>query len=78
MRIATLLTPAQAKRRRSVAKSISWRVLGSADTFVLGYLITGNAAWAGSIAGLEVLTKMVLYYFHERAWVHIGWGVVRN
>ena len=78
MRITTLFTPTQAKPRRSVAKSISWRVLGSADTFVLGYLITGNATWAGSIAGLEVLTKMVLYYLHERAWARIGWGVVRG
>jgi uncharacterized membrane protein len=78
MRVSSLLMPAQAKRRRSVVKSISWRVLGSIDTFVIGYLITGNATWAGSIAGLEVLTKMVLYYLHERVWAHIGWGVVRG
>ena len=78
MRIPNPFTPSPVKHRRSVAKSISWRLLGSADTFVLGYLITGNAAWAGSIAGLEVLTKMVLYYLHERAWVHIAWGVVRG
>ena len=78
MRVPRLFTPSQVKRRRSVAKSISWRLLGSADTFVLGYLITGNATWAGSIAGLEVLTKMVLYFLHERVWVQIGWGVVRS
>ena len=64
-------------RRRSVAKSISWRTLGSLDTFVLAFLITGRFTWGVSIAGAEVLTKMVLYYVHERAWAYIGWGLRR-
>ena len=59
---------------RSLAKAISWRVLGSIDTFVLSWLFTGDAKAAGAIASTEVLTKMVLYYFHERAWSAIGWG----
>jgi len=38
------------------------------DTFAISLLITGKLSWAGAIAGIEVLTKMVLYYFHERIW----------
>ncbi len=59
---------------RSLVKAISWRVLGSIDTFVLSWLFTGNPKAAGAIASTEVVTKMVLYYVHERAWSGVGWG----
>ena len=49
-------------------------MLGSLDTFGLGWLITGKLAWAGTIASAEVIAKMVLYYLHERAWSHVTWG----
>src|SRR5205814_10133291 len=62
---------------RSLAKALSWRVLGSIDTFVLSFIITGNFVWAGSIASFEVVTKMILYYLHERGWSHIKWGLER-
>ena len=60
---------------RSMAKAISWRVLGSIDTFLLSWLFTGSPKAAGAIAVTEVLTKMILYYFHERGWSNIGWGL---
>ncbi len=60
---------------RAIAKAVTWRGIGSFDTFVLGWLITGNAVIGGSIAVLELLTKMVLYYAHERAWSRVTWGV---
>lgn len=59
---------------RSLAKAISWRILGSIDTFLLSWLFTSNVKAAGAIALTEVLTKMVLYYLHERAWSAIHWG----
>jgi uncharacterized membrane protein len=68
------LAPAHSSRGRSIAKTLSWRGLASIDTFILGYLFTGSPMTAGSIAVGEVLTKMVLYYFHERVWSHIDWG----
>ena len=40
--------------------------------------ITGKLHWAGSIAILEILTKTVLYYFHERGWNYILWGKYGN
>jgi uncharacterized membrane protein len=61
-------------KKRSIAKTISWRVLGSLDTMLLGYIFTGSITLAGSIASAEVLTKVVLYYLHERGWAHIKWG----
>jgi len=64
-------------RRRSVVKSVSWRTVASLDTFVLAFLITGRVSWGAFIAGAEVLTKMALYYLHERAWAHIAWGLRR-
>jgi uncharacterized membrane protein len=64
-----------ATQARSFAKTISWRVLASIDTFLLGWLITGTLVFAVSIASAEVLTKIILYYLHERAWAFVSWGV---
>ena len=59
-------------RRRSryisTAKTITWRVIASLDTFLLSWLISGSVSVGVSIASLEVLTKMFLYYLHERQW----------
>ena len=58
---------------RSVAKAVSWRAIGTVDTFVISWLITGTAALAGGIAATEVFTKVVLFYLHERAWSLFRW-----
>ena len=62
---------------RSIIKAASWRALGSIDTFMLGWFFTGHAGVAGAIAGTEVITKIALYYFHERIWTSIHWGLAR-
>ena len=59
---------------RSIAKSISWRVTGSADTFLLAYLFTGHVRVAAAISLTEVATKIVLYTLHERLWQRIAPG----
>jgi uncharacterized membrane protein len=61
-------------KSRSALKAITWRIVGTLDTFVLSYFITHKAITAASIAGFEVLTKTILYYFHERGWNNIQWG----
>ena len=61
-------------KSRSAVKAISWRVIGTADTFLISLLITGKPVTAASIAGFEVLSKTILYYFHERGWNKIQWG----
>ena len=62
------------KAYRSVAKTISWRTIGTLDTIIISYFITGNLTMAASIGTIELFTKMVLYYFHERAWNKISFG----
>ncbi|TPG41123.1 DUF2061 domain-containing protein [Sphingomonas koreensis] len=59
---------------RSFVKAVSWRALGSIDTFVLSYIYTGSTASAGAIAGTEMFTKIFLFYFHERIWSVVHWG----
>jgi len=53
---------------RSLAKTISWRIIATLDTFIISFFITKELKIAGIIAALEVLTKTFLYFFHERIW----------
>ncbi len=59
---------------RSLVKGVSWRVVGTIDTFVLAYIYFGDIKIAAPIAATEVLTKIFLYYLHERIWNIIPWG----
>lgn len=63
---------------RHLAKTISWRVIGTIDTMVLGFFITGSFQMALTLSGLEVFTKMVLYFLHERIWYRIPFGVKKD
>ncbi len=65
-------------RKRHLAKTISWRMVGSITTMLLAWFISGNP-FAGIKIGLaETVTKMLLYYFHERTWYKIGFGLDRR
>jgi uncharacterized membrane protein len=66
------------KPYRSVVKAISWRTVGTIDTIIVSYFITGNLVMAASIGSIEVITKMALYYFHERAWNKLSFGKVKE
>lgn len=59
-------------RKRHIAKAITWRLVGTLDTILLSWLITGNPLTGLKIGLAEVVTKMLLYYFHERAWFKIN------
>jgi uncharacterized membrane protein len=65
------------KHYRSVVKAISWRATGTVDTIVISFLVTGHLRWALSIGAVELFTKMVLYYLHERIWNRIPFGRVQ-
>lgn len=58
--------------KRHLAKSITWRIVGTLDTFILSWIITGNVVVGLKIGLSEIATKMVLYYFHERLWFKIN------
>lgn len=62
------------KIKRSLAKTISWRIVGTADTVIISWLLTGTLTLALSIGAIELVSKMILYFFHERAWNQIKWG----
>ena len=66
------------KPYRSVVKAISWRTVGTIDTIIVSYFITGNLVMAASIGSIEVITKIGLYYFHERAWNKLSFGKVKE
>jgi len=53
---------------RSIAKSLSWRMVGSVDTILVSWIVCGDITLSFSIGGVELLTKTMLYYFHERIW----------
>jgi uncharacterized membrane protein len=59
---------------QSITKAISWRIVGTLDTFVITLVITGNLVVAGSIASVESISKIILYYLHERAWSKVMLG----
>jgi uncharacterized membrane protein len=61
-------------KSRSFVKALTWRTTGTLDTFLISLLITKKPFIAASIASVEVLTKIFLYYFHERIWNRISWG----
>lgn len=63
------------KHSRSIAKALSWRIVGSVDTFLPSYFFTRSFGAAGAIASTEVITKIMLYYIHERAWANFGRGL---
>jgi len=65
--------------KRHIAKTITWRVVGTLDTMLLGWLVTGELKYGLAIGGLELITKMVLYFFHERVWYKLSnFGVDKN
>ena len=65
------------KPHRSLVKAISWRTVGTFDTMLISFLITGKLKLAVSIGVVELATKTTLYFFHERAWNRIAFGRVK-
>lgn len=59
---------------RSLAKAITWRMIGTLDTFLIAWLFTGEPLMASGIALTELITKSIMYFLHERGWSKIKWG----
>ena len=62
-------------KKRHIAKTFTWRIIASLDTLFLGYLLTNDIKIGASLMSLEVITKTFLYYFHERAWYKLNFGI---
>ena len=67
-----------ASKSRSLIKTISWRIVGTLDTMFLGWIITGSPLVGLKIGALELITKFVLYYLHERVWLRSTFGTKDN
>src|SRR5258708_3036874 len=70
----TNLFPSHHDHGRSFIKAVSWRTVGTIDTFIISFFVTGKVSLAGSIAAVEVVTKIMIYYLHERVWAVVPWG----
>jgi len=64
--------------RRHLLKTLTWRIVGTIDTMLLGWLVSGDPMVGITIGSFEVATKMVLYFIHERIWYKIDFGVKRD
>ena len=65
-------------KTRSILKALSWRIVGTLDTMFLGWVITGDLTVGLKIGALELVTKFVLYYFHERIWSKSKFGTKKK
>lgn len=61
--------------KRSIAKALTWRVLASFATFIISYALTGDITAATSIASVQIVVNLILYYIHERIWAKSHWGI---
>ncbi|MDT0689133.1 DUF2061 domain-containing protein [Salegentibacter sp. F188] len=62
------------KPLRSIAKTVSWRIVGTMDTIAISWILTGEIETAMAIGSVELVTKMILYFGHERIWNKINFG----
>lgn len=65
-------------RTRSILKAISYRIMSVTITFLISFLVTGNARMAFTIGGFDVIAKIAFYYFHERLWHYSSIGRIKK
>jgi uncharacterized membrane protein len=73
----------KSSKSRSLVKAFTWRFTATIDTFMISYLVIWQSDFsavetAGMIAGFEILTKVTIYYVHERIWSSITWGRIQE
>ena len=61
-------------KKRTLAKTMTWRFTASLTTFIIAWLLTGDLLIGASIGSIEAIVKIFLYYFHERIWNNISWA----
>jgi uncharacterized membrane protein len=66
------------KPYRSIVKGISYRIIGTITTFIISYFVTGKATSAAAIGIVDVALKVLIYYFHERAWNRVSFGRIKE
>lgn len=64
--------------KRHIFKTLTWRVVGTIDTMILGWVVSGDPMVGVTIGSFEVVTKMILYFLHERIWYKFDFGIKRD
>ena len=64
--------------KRHILKTLTWRVVGTIDTMILGWVVSGDPMVGVTIGSFEVVTKMILYFLHERIWYNFDFGIKRD
>ena len=65
----------QDPNKRHIYKTISWRIIGTLDTAIISWFVLGDIAVVMQIGVVETITKMIFYYFHEKLWYRINFGL---
>ena len=66
-------------KQKTLGKTVSWRIIATLMTFIIsGIVLKAFDQIALFIALTELFTKFVLYYFHERLWLKLPLGRIRN
>tara|TARA_Y100001954_G_C15743715_1_gene569889 strand:+ start:388 stop:825 length:438 start_codon:yes stop_codon:yes gene_type:complete len=63
---------------RHILKTFSWRFIGTIDTIIISFFVTGNLLFGAKIGIIETITKMILYYLHEKLWYRVNYGLDKN
>ncbi len=61
-----------------IYKTFSWRIVGTLSTLIIAWVVTGNPLTGFKISIFEFFTKMILYYFHEKIWFKMKYGLESN
>ena len=61
-------------KKRTLAKTMTWRVTASLTTFLIAWILTGDLLIGVSIGSIEAIAKIFLYYYHETIWNNINWA----
>jgi len=63
--------------KRHLLKTITWRIVGTIDTMLIGWFVSGDPLIGLTIGSFEIVTKMILYFIHERVWYKVNFGTKR-
>lgn len=61
--------------KRNISKTISWQIVGALDTLLLSWLVSEKFSLGVKIGLIELAVKMVVYYYHEKAWQQFKFGL---
>ena len=65
-------------RKRHILKTVTWRIVGTIDTIIIGWIVSNDVTIGLGVGSIELFTKMILYYLHERVWYKTKFGLIKK